>query len=465
MKRIYSLLLIAIVLIGMMMLTACPWDEPQTTDPVHVHSFKSVVVKPTCTQEGYTIHTCEECGYVKEDTFVSADPEAHSYVKAETVSATCTEDGYVRYVCENDHTHEKIETLKAGHKLGAYVLIIEPTCQSYGKERAFCENCKYWEDRDIAPSHNYVVVDVIEPTCTSEGYTVQQCSACNDTRNVNHVAKDDHFWTDWFTVTEGNCTTLGTKKHFCVVCGEEEIGYAGYGHQYESAVVEPTCTTSGYTTHTCVVCGDVTMDSYTPARHTWGEWEVTISPSCQAPGIERHACSGCGKVEEQLVPSKHVYDNVTVVEPTATESGYTIYACDCGDHYIDNYVPALGSDLKLETRTYWDYISGAYVTEYIVVSLGENKEIKDVVIDAEIGGISVTTVAYMAFYDCDNIEKVYLSNSVTKFDVAAFWYCDNLTEFHFDGTVEEWNAINKGANWDRGLNSYTVYCTDGEIKG
>ena len=71
----------------------------------------------------------------------------------------------------------------------------------------------------------------------------------------------------------------------------------------------------------------------------------------------------------------------------------------------------------------------------------------------------------MAFYGCDTLENVYLTNSITKFDVAAFWYCTSLTEFHFDGTVEEWNAIDKGANWDRGLNDYTVYCTDGEIKG
>lgn len=461
MKKIYSLLLIAIVLIGMMMLTACPWDKPE-----HVHSFKDEVIKPTCSEQGYTIHTCEECGYVREDTFVPVNPKAHNFIEVETVEPTCTEDGYVRYVCEHDESHEEFKTLKSGHVLGDYVVIIAPTCLSYGKERAFCENCMHYEDRDILPAHNYdVVLDVIEPTCTSEGYTVKQCSACGDTINANYVGKSAHFWTEWITETEGDCMTPGTKKRICVVCNVEEMGNFGYGHQYESEVVEPTCTESGYTVHTCKVCGDVTTDAYTPARHTWGEWEVTISPSCQAPGIERHVCSGCGKAEEQLVPSQHVYDNVTVVEPTTTESGYTIYACDCGDYYIDNYVPALGSDLKLETRTYWDYVSGTYVTEYIVVSLGEGKEIKDVVIDSEINGISVTTIAYMAFYGCDTLEKVYLSNSITRFDVAAFWYCTSLTEFHFDGTVEEWNAIDKGANWDRGLNDYTVYCTDGEIKG
>lgn len=466
MKRIYSLLIIAIVLLGTMMLTACPWDEPVDPQPSeHVHTFTDKVVEPTCSTEGYTLHTCTECGYTKEDTFVPADPEAHSFVKAETVEPTCTEDGYVRYECEHDHTHEKYEVLEAGHKLGAYVVIVAPTCQDYGKERAFCENCQYFEDRDIAPAHNYVVVEVIEPTCSSEGYTVEKCSACDSERNVNYVGKSDHFWTDWFTVSEGDCTTPGTKKRICVVCEEEELGYAGYGHNYETTVVAPTCTEPGYTTYTCTVCGHSENGNYTPAQHTWGEWETKINPSCQAPGIEHRACSACGTVEEQLIPSQHVYDNVTVVEPTNTESGYTIYACDCGDYYIDNYVPAVNSDLKLEDRDYWDYVSGTYVTEYIVVSLGEGKDIKDVVIPAEVDGFKVTTIAYQAFYDCDSIEKVYLTNSITKFDVAAFWHCDNLTEFYFDGTVEEWNAINKGANWDRGLNGYTVYCTDGEIKG
>ena len=450
------------------MLTACLGEGEQTTttEPQgHVHVFKDEVVKPTCSTEGYTVHTCEECGYIKEDTFVAVDSNAHNYVQEERVEATCTEDGYVKFVCQNDHTHETIDVLPAGHKLGAYYVIVEPTCTEYGMERAFCSNCNHWEDRDIAPTHYYEVIEVVAPTCTSKGYTVEKCFACENTRTVNYVDESAHTWTAWITLTEGDCTTLGTKKHICIVCEAEEVGYSGYGHKYETAVTDPTCTTAGYTTYTCSLCNDVKEDHFTPAQHTWGDWTVVIAVSCKNYGIEKHTCLNCEAYEEKLIAPDHVYDNIIVIDPTDDESGYTKHACDCGNFYIDSYVPALKSDFEYKAHKYWDYVSNSYVTEYIVASMGNYSDVKDIVIPGTYKDENVTTIGYMAFYDCDTIERVYLTNNITKFDVAAFWNCDNLSEFHFDGTMEEWTAIDKGDNWDRGLYSYTVYCTDGEIQG
>ncbi|MBR0512683.1 MAG: InlB B-repeat-containing protein [Clostridia bacterium] len=67
--------------------------------PAHGHSFYEPVTEPTCTEKGYTTHTCvyEGCGYSYTDT--ETDPLGHDYQKGETVAPTCKDDGYTIYTC------------------------------------------------------------------------------------------------------------------------------------------------------------------------------------------------------------------------------------------------------------------------------------------------------------------------------------------------------------------------------
>lgn len=52
---------------------------------------------------------------------------------------------------------------------------------------------------------------------------------------------------------------------------------------------------------------------------------------------ENGTCTVCGENE----PHTHTY-TPTVTPPTCTEQGYTTYTCECGDSYVDSYVPAKG---------------------------------------------------------------------------------------------------------------------------
>ena len=45
----------------------------------------------------------------------------------------------------------------------------------------------------------------------------------------------------------------------------------------------------------------------------------------------------------------HSYSS-TVIAPTHTDQGYTLYTCSCGDTYKDNYVNALGHDYTIVTQ-------------------------------------------------------------------------------------------------------------------
>ena len=76
---------------------------------------------------------------------------------------------------------------------------------------------------------------------------------------------------------------------------------------------------------------------------------------------------------------------------------------------------------------------------------------------------SVTTIGAAAFESCSNLTSVVIGDSVTEIGSGAFYNCKSLTNIEFNGTIAEWNAIEKADNWDYNTPSYTIYCTDGEI--
>ena len=59
------------------------------------HSYTSSVTKPTCTQQGYTTHTCS-CGDSYVDSYISALGHDHA---AAVTAPTCTEQGYTTHTC------------------------------------------------------------------------------------------------------------------------------------------------------------------------------------------------------------------------------------------------------------------------------------------------------------------------------------------------------------------------------
>ena len=478
MKKIFSTLLITALLLGAMMLTACDLSDifGGGTDE-HVHVYEDTVVEPTCTDRGYTEHVCE-CGYVMRDTFVEPHNEGHKYERVETVAPTCTADGYTKDVCAYCFD-EVVEVIDAAHDMNkSYTVVVQPTCTTPGEERKYCKNCAYYESREVPTRHNYEVLnaetDVVLPTCTESGYSVMTCVDCGHQKNDKFVKPTGHAWIlfdedEWVTGMPGDCTHYAEEYRKCDTCGFIEKKYANdFAHAYTTVVTEPTCTELGYTTYTCTLCGYVKVDDYTAPAHAFGEWEVYVGPSCTAYGLSRRTCTNCSFFEESLIEPQHYYDVIDVVEPTKTTSGYTQHSCDCGLFYRDTFVSATGSEgLEYEARKLWDDETASYIEYAVVIGLGTCTDTEVAIpLTVEIDGkvLPVTVISYQALYNRDEVTDVYISINVTKFDVAAFWNCDNLVTFHYDGTVDQWNALNKGNNWDNGLGEYVVVCADGTIE-
>lgn len=461
MKRIFSVLIISILLLSAMMFTACLNNDE------HVHTYEDVVVDPTCTDAGYTIHTCTdpECGYVMHDTIIAPSEDYHNFVHSETIDPTCTEDGYDVLVCEHCDEQMTDNPKKAkGHKMSAWTETKTPTCTEIGEEVRSCQNCDLTEARDVSSRHTYDMSNgvVTDPTCRDKGYTTYTCTLCGHTYDDKYVQTIPHEYSDWFVTALGDCENEREESRQCRLCGEYERRYLGYRHVSKMIYVSPTCAVDGYTAYECQLCGHIEIDSTISAHHEFGEWGFYKAPSCETEGLERRYCSGCDVFEERRVGPQHIADNTELVDPTKTNSGYTIYSCDCGYvMYRDDFVSAVGSaGLTYKLHTFKDAETGEMVTEYIVTGLGTCTD-TEIVIPYMYEGIVVAGIDYRAFYDCDTITAVYIPHSVYKISSAVFWNCDNLVEFNFDGTIAQWNLLTDGNTFDFGLGEYKVNCYDG----
>ena len=76
---------------------------------------------------------------------------------------------------------------------------------------------------------------------------------------------------------------------------------------------------------------------------------------------------------------------------------------------------------------------------------------------------SVTIIGWYAFFYCTSLTSVTIGNGVTSICEGAFAYCDSLTSVTFDGTVEQWEAVDRGSSWHDGCPFTEVECSDGNV--
>ena len=81
----------------------------------------------------------------------------------------------------------------------------------------------------------------------------------------------------------------------------------------------------------------------------WGEWDGDVIPLSFFPvsvgetvvTVYIKDTNKSIKINVEVIKHTHNYSN-TLVNPTCTEQGYTLYSCDCGYSYRDDYVKANG---------------------------------------------------------------------------------------------------------------------------
>ena len=117
----------------------------------HTHSYVESVVEPTCTEQGYTLHTCS-CGDSYRDTVT--DALGHDLVHHDAKAATCTEIGWEEFdTCSRcDYTTYR-EIAALGHNY------VNDSCTVCGKKPS--EGLQY----RLSSDETYYLVSGIG-TCT-----------------------------------------------------------------------------------------------------------------------------------------------------------------------------------------------------------------------------------------------------------------------------------------------------------
>ena len=77
---------------------------------------------------------------------------------------------------------------------------------------------------------------------------------------------------------------------------------------------------------------------------------------------------------------------------------------------------------------------------------------------------NITTIGDCVFSSCIRLISITIPDSVISIGQYAFIECLNLTNIRYNGTIEQWNAIEKESGWNFETGNYTIHCTDGDIK-
>ena len=285
--------------------------------PALGYTFTETVVPPTCTEDGYTLHTCNENpAKTYQDTPVAA--LGHQY-KEVTTPATCGAPGSVDNVCEhcNDKQHVKDLPATGEHQWDEGVVTKEPTATETGIKTFTCTVCSATKTEDIVKvhTHDYTRLGEIvkESSCETEGERWVYCNyeGCNERVLKPMAAIGSHDWdfANAECLKKATCTEQGTMLMHCKRDASHTTTY-----------------------------------SYGGTGHVWDEGTITTQPTYDEYGVRTLHCKKCdATTTEKVFPTKYTF-TVTVVLPTCTEDGYTMHKCKEDDSlsYKDNIVHSTG---------------------------------------------------------------------------------------------------------------------------
>lgn len=213
------------------------------------HSYEYTVVKPTCTEDGYTIVTCQNCNYSNKKDYVNALEHNYSSITITTVPTESSE-GLVNKVCQNC-SYEKEEVLPVLNDTNYLVTITSlNSCETTGLIRyTYNYDTNIYIEVEIPKAdHSYDLV-VTPPTCTEDGFTTYTCSACQHTYVDDYVDALGHQYTEWTTQVVPSLENKGLLQRNCSIHTDviETIDLPILSDtDYEITVVtEATCSAEG----------------------------------------------------------------------------------------------------------------------------------------------------------------------------------------------------------------------------
>ena len=348
----------------------------------HEHSYTAVVTAPTCTEKGYTTHTCS-CGHSYVDTYTDALGHAWDNGKV-TKEPTETETGVKTFTCTrcgDAYTEELIPTVAVNLQVGG----------SYTFTTANADITETADASIVSVSVRANAAGYSRVTSVSEGRYLLVCNGSLLTTNSSTYYSS---WDGAGTVSGLACVSYSAGGSYDAYLWTIKAVPGGYtvqsadgrylsltaGTRSSNLTLSDTAqvlTISDLGETFSITSGSAYLDRYSSSfaasypgagnvNEQWqlyraqeADYDVTIT------GVSEGETSVVlGGVRYAVTVHAHHYTEETTAPATCTESGTMTYTCaGCGDSYTET-IPALGHDY---VRTEQD---GQYV--YTCTRCGES---------------------------------------------------------------------------------------------
>lgn len=279
------------------------------------HTNTSTVTTPaSCTEAGSTTVTCKDCGTVISETIIPA-----------------TDHNYVNGICTGCGNPEPAESIQVVIYAPKYLMALSSTYST--------ENTNYNAGVEVTVSGSSVTgydsTEVWTLTDNGDGtyslmYNDQYLGINTNYNSMSLFAAEDAVNHKWEIIPVGE--NLYNIRNTTKANDNDETGYCieWCSDSYTTYNPNTPYSEKAYQLSFYVVSG--TLPTFT-CDHAYVVTS-TPGPSCTAYD-EVKLCSKCGDKQTAEIPATTEHNMVagTVVPPTATDYGYTLYHCDiCGSY-------------------------------------------------------------------------------------------------------------------------------------
>ena len=349
--------------------TECEEVETETLAILeHDHERWAIVSEgkdATCTEAGYTAgKVCSKCGEAYAvSTVIPATGHSHTAV---VTAPTCTEGGYTTHTCHCGDSYVDSHVDATGHNR-VTAPAVAPTCTKTGlTEGEKCANCGevYVAQQTVdALGHEEVTVPGREPTCTDRGLTDgKHCTRCNrDTVSRQSIPALGHDEVS-HAGQAPTCTEAGWHPYStCTRCDYSSyLARKALGHiEVIDAYVAATCTTDGITEGKhCTRCSEILV-AQTVINALGHDYKVPTTPNFN--GICKHQCTACKVFYDADVITYADYgavgdgvtDDSAAIRRAHNAANYLKLPV-MGDSAATYYIGAITQTITIKTNTDWN---------------------------------------------------------------------------------------------------------------